>query len=229
MTTRKQPGLLRQWRDALRRWRLARRSPQDVFARYYHRNKWGDAESRSGKGSNMHSTEQVRAVLPGLLQELGAQSLLDLPCGDFNWMRHVDLGAVKYTGGDIVAEMIARNQAQFGRPDRQFEVINLITGPVPRHDVILTRDCLVHLSNAHVHAALANIRASGSTYLLSTINPESGQNEDIVTGQWRALDLTRAPFNLPPPLRLIKETYSGAKGQQPDKMLGLWRIQDLPG
>lgn len=221
-------GWLSRLKEARRRRRLGVRSPGEVFTDYFRSNKWGDAESLSGKGSNLASTAELRSLLPQILRDLGARSLLDVPCGDFHWMAHVDLAGIDYTGGDIVPELIDRNRARHAGDGVAFRVIDLIAGPVPAADVIFCRDCLVHLSNAHVLAALANIRRSGATWLLTTTFPESGTNADIATGQWRAVDLTKPPFSLPAPQRMYRETYSGEKGQQADKMLALWRIGDLP-
>ncbi len=221
-------GAISRLKERVRRWKLARRAPSEIFSGYYRSNKWGDKHSRSGKGSNLEATADLRRLLPPLVAELGARSFLDLPCGDYFWMRHVDLAGVAYHGADIVPEMIARNQAGFGSDRVRFSVINLIEGPVPRHDIMFVRDCLVHLSNAHLSAALRNIKASGSTWLLTTTYPESFSNTDISTGQWRAIDLTRVPYNLPAPERLIAEGCASEKGQQPDKSLGLWRVADLP-
>lgn len=221
-------GLIASARNWLRRRKLAERSPADIFAAYARSNKWGDVESLSGKGSNLAATEELRCLLPVLLKELGATSMLDVPCGDFHWMAHVDLQGVDYLGGDIVEELVQANMARHSRPGRSFRRIDLISGPVPRADLVFVRDCLVHLSARHVMASLANIRASGSTWLLTTTFPESATNEDIPTGHWRAIDLTRAPFGLPLPVRLIAEGKADVRGQAPDKMLGLWRIADLP-
>lgn len=215
------------WRNARRRRKLEARRPGEIFSEYFASNKWGDDESVSGKGSNLASTARLRTILPQILRDLGARSLLDVPCGDFHWMAHVDLDGIAYTGGDIVPALIERNRARHSRDGVTFQVIDLIAGPVPRADVIFCRDCLVHLSNAHVLAALANIRRSGATWLLTTTFPESGTNADIATGQWRPVDLTKPPFSLPAPQQMFRETYSGEKGQQADKMLGLWRIGDL--
>lgn len=221
-------GIVSQIRDHFRRRKLARLTPEAVFTGYFRRNKWRDPDSRSGKGSNLKATAELRALLPPLLHELGVRSMLDLPCGDFFWMAHTDLAGIDYTGGDIVPEMIAQNTARHGGPGRRFEVIDLIRGPVPRADLVFVRDCLVHLSHAHVRQALANIRASGSEWLLTTVYPATPANEDILTGQWRALDLTKPPFDLPPPVRLIAEGAAREPGQGPDKHLGLWRAADLP-
>ncbi|MEP2533125.1 class I SAM-dependent methyltransferase [Shimia sp.] len=221
-------GMIGSLKERFRQWKLNRRSPADVFTRYYTSNKWGDSDSRSGKGSNLATTEIVRAALPKLVNELQAESFLDLPCGDYFWMRNVDLGVKSYTGGDIVAPMIAANQQEFGRDTVKFEVIDLIQGPVPAHDIVFVRDCLVHLSNAHIAAAVRNIKASGSQWLVTTTNPDTAENVDIATGQWRALNLRAAPFSFPEPKRMIDESQPGLKGSRHDKFLGVWRIADLP-
>ncbi|MDU8929291.1 class I SAM-dependent methyltransferase [Alisedimentitalea sp. MJ-SS2] len=216
-------------KEAIRKWKLGRKAPGEVFSAYYHKNKWGDEDSRSGKGSNLTATEVLRQRLPELVAELDAKSFLDLPCGDYFWMQHVDLGVQHYTGGDIVAELIADNRVKHAREGVNFEVIDLIQGPVPKHDLVFVRDCLVHLSTEHVKAALANIKASGSEWLLTTTYPGTGTNDEISTGQWRSIDLQAAPFNLPAPAKLLEEGQEDVPGQLPNKMLGLWRVADLPG
>ena len=214
---------------ALRRKRLAQRGPAEIFSDYARSNKWGDKDSLSGKGSNLEATAEVRKFLPALLRELGATSMVDVPCGDFFWMRHVDLTGIDYLGGDIVPDLIQANRQTHARPGIAFQVVDLISGPVPKADVIFVRDCLVHLSHDHVQAALCNIAQSGATWLLTTTFPDTPTNEDIATGEWRAIDLTKPPFNLPQPERLVAEGQAHLKGQRSDKMLGLWRIADLPG
>lgn len=215
-------------RDRLRRWKLRRKTPSEIFTRYWRHNKWGDSDSRSGKGSNLAATETLRQQLPGFIAPLGIRSFLDLPCGDWFWMAHVDLGVAHYTGGDIVAPLIEENRRRHARPGVSFEVIDLIQGPIPQHDLVFTRDCLVHLSTPHLMAAIRNIKASGATWLLTTTYPGLGTNDEIETGQWRSLDLVRPPFNFPPPAALLAEGQEQERGQGPKKSLGLWRVTDLP-
>lgn len=69
--------------------------------------------------------------------------------------------------------------------------------------------------------ALKSIRESGSRYLLTTTFP--GKNRDIVTGQWRKLNLQADPFNLPAPLKLFSEQCTEPGGE--DKALGLWALK----
>jgi hypothetical protein len=97
---------------------------------------------------------------------------------------------------------------------------------LPSVDLIFCRDCLVRLSFANIRSAIANIKASGLTYLLTTTYP-GRQNSDIATGEWRPINLQAKPFGFPPPLVLINEQCVVTPGYR-DKSMGLWRIADLP-
>lgn len=61
------------------------------FARIERTNLWGAASSVSGLGSEDPATAAIRDALPGLLQRLGARSLLDAPCGDAGWIGRMRL------------------------------------------------------------------------------------------------------------------------------------------
>ena len=103
-------------RKHVEKWQFARMPMRDVFTQIYRTNKWGGNESRSGKGSSLAQTQQVRNALPGLLQAFRIRSMLDLPCGDFQWMKEVDLRGVDYLGADIVPELIAERSARHAAP-----------------------------------------------------------------------------------------------------------------
>ena len=198
------------------------RSVEGKFARIYRKNKWRDPESVSGPGSNLEQTAMIRRELPGLLSELKVNRLLDVPCGDFNWMKEVTLPLEQYIGGDIVAELVSRNQEQYGGPGRSFLPLNLLKDELPQVDLILCRDCLVHFSFADIERALARMRASGSKYLLTTTYTRVEQNRDILTGEWRTLNLELAPFDFPVPLRVIDEQCPDPR--YADKHLALWTL-----
>ena len=207
----------------------AKRIPRsEVFSNIYRDNGWKDPESRSGVGSRMEETRVVRSALPDLLRQLDVKTFLDAPCGDLNWIRHVELGAIDYIGADIVPELIADNTRRFsgvtgpGGTRYRFQVLDLVTDTVPKVDLVLCRDCLVHLSLRDAAQALRNIVASGSRYLLSTTFASQETNTDIIIG-WRRLDLQLPPFSLPEPLKLFDEESS----EQSDKRLGLWDLHAI--
>lgn len=188
------------------------------FTHIYKTNAFGGVDSVSGKGSSLDSTSAVRAALPGIHARYGIRSLLDAPCGDFHWMATVDLGAVQYIGADIVEPLITSNIVKHGR---DFRCLNIVSDPLPPADLILCRDCLVHLTFADIAKALDNFRQSGAKYLLTTTFP-GRQNSDLGKGLWRALNMEAAPFNLPAPLELINEGCTEGGGAFSDKSLGLW-------
>lgn len=199
-----------------------------TFRRIHDQNLWQSAESASGPGSQLNQTEVVRRAVSPLLRELGVRSLLDAPCGDFHWMSTGELGVDRYVGLDIVEEIIDENRRRYGSAGREFLVRDIVTDPVDRVDLILCRDCLVHLSFHEIRRAVRNFKRSGSEYLLTTTFPGRGKNHDTASGGWRPLDLQAKPFGWPPPLTLIDEGCTEGGGAYADKGLGLWRLADLP-
>jgi hypothetical protein len=218
----------RAWLAARGALRLSPRQHERIFEKIHAENVWGSPESRSGPGSTEAATAAFRDRIPRLLHDIDATSLLDAPCGDFNWMRLVELGPVRYIGVDVVADIIASNRRQHGNPSRRFLRLDVRHDRLPRADVILCRDCLVHMSFADIATTLRNFRRSGSAFFLLTTFIDRDSNVDIATGRWRTLNFARAPFNFPPPLKLIDEECELNCGIYRDKHLGLWRIEDLP-
>lgn len=199
----------------------------DTFDRIYEQNIWGNAESRSGDGSDTSGTERIRDSLAQLVKELNIRSMLDLPCGDFNWMQLMDLEGIEYIGADVVERIVDQNQERYGQTNIRFRRLDARSDSLPRVDLILCRDMLVHLSFADCSSALANFRMSGTKYLLTTTFTARDPNKDIVTGEWRPLNLQRPPFEFPRPMRLIVEYCQEWNGFWADKCLALWRLADL--
>lgn len=194
---------------------------QSVFSRIYLHNEWADPESVSGRGSTLARTTVIREALPGVLKDLGVKTILDAPCGDFNWMREVSLDGFRYIGVDIVPELIKCNRQRFGNRKRKFHVLDISREEVPTADLILTRDCLIHFSYENIFSTLNNFKKSRATYLLATTHVTVEENTDIPTGGWRSVNLRLPPFNFPEPLQMIEEDPLLGKN------LGLWRLADL--
>jgi hypothetical protein len=193
-----------------------------VFGHILKHNLWKSGESVSGPGSDMRRTERVRAELPGVIRQFGIKTMLDAPCGDMNWISQLELDLDHYIGADIEPELIASNRRLHSGSGREFRVLDIVTDPLPRVDLIFCRDCLVHLSFAEVRAALDNFRRSTSVYLMATTFPTTSRNHDIVVGEWRPLNLQAQPFSLPEPLARIKEADAPM-----EKWLYLWRLSAL--
>ena len=197
--------------------RLRSAMRQKVFQDIYRGNGWDDPESVSGPGSNVLSTSHIRTALPELISDLDIKSLLDVPCGDYYWMKDVPLG-VPYTGGDLLPDLIAANRKAY--PDVDFRVIDLLRDRLPQADAVFCRDCLVHLSLRDVDRALANIKTSGARYLIATTFPHVEENADTVAPYWRPLNMA---LYLGEPDRLIRD-YPDEQKDHAGKYLGVWRL-----
>jgi hypothetical protein len=205
---------------------FSRADDRFIFDWIYRTNKWGDAESVSGKGSSLAQTRNLRAELPTLLQKLEVRTLLDAPCGDFHWMQHTALEVDDYIGADIVPALIEANHAAHAGRGRSFVCLDLTTDALPATDAILCRDCLVHLDLATMARVIGNLQASGSRYLLTTSHRLQQDYDDKLTGKHRLLNLERPPFNWPAPIDLIVENLPPS-GRDTGKILGVWRIDDI--
>jgi hypothetical protein len=208
-------------REAPRR-RSHETSARDTFTDIYMNRGWKNRESISGCGSTLRQTAQIRDYLPRVMRELGARSLLDIPCGDFNWMKEVPLAGVEYIGADIVRPLVEENERRFGSSAVRFLCLDLATDNLPPADLVIVRDALVHLSLNQAVDALLHIARSGGGHLLATTFPSVSANEDIVTGDFRKLNLRLPPFNLPEPLTMLDEKHPNPR--HADKSLALWRI-----
>lgn len=194
---------------------------ENLFASIYDNNGWSGKESRSGTGSDLDQTQVIREELPKLLRKYDIVSMLDIPCGDYWWFSHIkDLPEVLYIGGDIVQRLIWDNQDKY--PDVDFRRLDITQDELPKVDLVLVRDMLGHFSQADVDRALANLRASGSRYLLTTtFTTVKQQYPDIETGKWRPVNME---LMLGKPLDLIDEKFMGYGKKNTGKSLGLWEL-----
>ena len=212
------------WKRNVRQRIATSADAKEAFTLIYKTNYWGNGESASGNGSSLASTETLRHELAGLLQRLSIRSMLDAPCGDFNWMQTVPFAdGFHYIGGDIVDDIVARCRATYGAPRREFIVLDLTRGQHPQTDLWFCRDGLIHLSNADIISALTCFVASGAKYCLLTQYNSVPKNVDIATGLTRHVNLLLPPFRLPPPRMQLQDRPVGEAARE----LGLWTRADI--
>jgi len=197
-----------------------------VFTKIFDENSW-KGKVRSGPGSTLAVTELARAGLSAAFEDLNIRSLCDAPCGDGTWIFEVTSALDHYYGVDIVQELIDNNRQRELPDNHDFLHADITQDPLPKADAILCRDCLVHLSLDLAQQALSNFVASGATYLITTTFPTVPLNTEARVGTWRPLNLERAPFLLPPPIRLIRERAPNPDDKYNDKSLGIWDLSAI--
>lgn len=166
----------------------------------------GGRHPKSGFGSSLSYTENLRRALPVLFETYQIRTFVDAPCGDWAWMQHVDLNGIDYTGLDISSSLIAENTAAHAKDGVSFAVADITSDDLPRSDLFLCRDCLFHLKFWLRWEFFRKFEASGSKYLLMTSNSVETNRNITQNGSFRKFNPTKPPFNFPEPIEIIVET-----------------------
>lgn len=199
------------------------------FDKVYKENLFNGQESLSGEGSSMDATKVLRPELRRLIGQYPIETIFDLPCGDMAWMSQLLDLPISYTGGDISKETIRRNRSRF--PGQKFVSFDAVRQIPDAYDLIMCRDLLVHLPNHEALQVLHHFVESGSKFLLTTTFVNRVSNEDLeysdVIVQWRPLDLSKPPFNLPQALEIIIEECEEGNGLFRDKAMALYDLGTL--
>ena len=188
---------------------------------------FGNSKSVSGPGSDLEATRVVRPAIASIIKKYNIQSILDAPCGDFLWMNQLDLTGINYLGVDLVARQIKNNSVHYGSGEKTFKVLDVVNENVPKVDLIICRDLLVHLTNGDALKVLSNFVDSGSSYLLITSFPDHKTNHNLELGFFRPINLQIAPFGLMSPIEIINEECLEGNGEFQDKSMLLYELAGL--
>ena len=154
-------------------------------------------------GLGNHFSAAARKLLADIFVTFHIKSMVDIPCGDWEYMQWVNLTGVDYHGFDISKVLIQRHQRRFLRPGVQFDVLNLVTTVPPKADLVLSREMWFHVRPEVGARALRNVRASGARYQITSTHPDVKANK-IPTDLWGHgrdwgyydINVELTPFNL---------------------------------
>jgi|TARA_B110000495_G_C22936136_1_gene547469 hypothetical protein len=194
-----------------------------IFTDIANQNKWRCQESVSGAGSTLGWTRNLRKGLPLILKGLRVKTFLDVPCGDFNWAKEVDWQDIHYIGGDIVESLIKKNSELYENEKTSFVHLDLSKDELPAADVILVRDCLMHMSVSDAQKCVKNIKESSVKYILASTYPNNKKNNLSfrTSASLSRHNLEADPFLLTRPILYLNDSNSHV----PEKLLGLWENQ----
>lgn len=205
-----------------RRSRFYGKTEQEVFAEIYQTGYWknGPGGSVSGPGSSPEATQLLQTELKAFFRDQQIASLGDVGCGDFNWMAGLVKDIPSVRGYEIVPDLVGKLNAQNDQPNLEFICLNILEESPAPAEMMICRDCLVHFSLENIQLALKNLLPTATRFLALTHFPEVKHNEDIATGNWRPLNMTLAPFHLPPPDFFFTDIME-------DKGLAIWKMETL--
>ncbi len=178
-----------------------RNSSEYKFRSIWRNNYWGNEESMSGPGSTLEQTENFISRFPELMERFSVRTILDAPCGDFNWMKEIKKRNpnLLYKGGDLVPEIVDFVKSKYSSDTATFFVLDITKNRFPDADLWLCRAIFYHLSYSEIYESLVNFAESDIPYILTTncVTTDEHKNKDIKSGDWRSLNLHLFPFNFP--------------------------------
>jgi len=150
---------------------------QQIFKNYDANGRDTLNDDHCGPGSTMWYTLPLRNNLTPLLEKYSIKSMLDSPCGDFQWMSTIRFSDdFDYLGGDLHESLIERNKKIY---QKKFMVLDITEDKLPTKDLMFVRDCLFHLSDELKFKFFKNFLKSNFKYLLTTNHPKHIKNYDV--------------------------------------------------
>lgn len=203
---------------------------KDRFVTIYKQNLWRSQESKSGEGSEVKQAKNLSLWLIGNIKKLKIDTFVDAPCGDLNWMKKIlNKLDLKYTGLDIVPQIIKKNKQNFTSKKIQFFVKDICNDKLPECDLLMVRDCLFHLSFLDIDKFLKNLNRTKYKYLLTTTHIDANIiNQDIVSGDFREFDLFKPPFNFKKKYVIDKINDFSSDYQHTRKIMILIKKKNVP-
>lgn len=169
----------------------------------------GIIETYSGPGSLLENTDLLIKNLNIFLKEYAIKSVIDVPCGDFNYMSKVNLDNIEYIGYDISKKAIDMCNNKVQKTNIKFSVFDCTIEKLQYADLIIIKDLFLHLCFSDIQKILDNVKSSGCKYLaVSRYTNGNIKNKDQESGIGnRGIEVTVHPFNLNYPI-IYKTKYS---------------------
>jgi hypothetical protein len=178
----------------------------------------------SGPGSipGTLTTQNVIKNLKIFIKQNNINSILDVPCGDFSWMKDLIISEnLNYVGWDIVDEIIDYNKKKYSSKNVNFFCKDIIIeNNFENYDLIFSRDFFIHMKINDIKKILNNVRKSNAKFFACSNNSDVLINRDILVGQHRKINLSIEPFN-------IKKVYSSFYEGNEDCYINIYKISDL--
>ena len=215
---------------------------KDIFSNIYDNYGFGSLESRSGPGSTLDETQKLRESIKKIIKDKNIKSVVDIPCGDFNWMKEIVFNFDSYIGGDIVKKAIEENNERYSNSRIKFIEFDIVNDEIPNGDLLIVRDIIGHFPIEDGVKILKNILNSKCKYLLSTTwakkigndwfpcekNDVHRENEGVDYGRFYPVNLMSNPFNLPNAEIYLEEDVMVDNFENGNrKTLALWDLDKI--
>lgn len=172
----------------------------------------GGRESASGPGSSLSSAAAASNLLLRKLRELPIRSVLDLGCGDWNWMRNLGFPNpipgrhITYEGWESSQELVDALRSKHATDGVDFHLRDVSTEAMPDVDLIIARDILFHMPPPMAVEVVERIKKSGKylaapSYIFVKQNAGFKEYLDIEGWGYFHINMNIEPFSLAPYLQ----------------------------
>lgn len=132
---------------------------KETFEYIYKNNMWGDKKKEkefySGEGShNEVYIESYCSFIKQFIREHSIKTVCDLGCGDYYVASRWIENNYKYIGIDIVSQIVAHHNLNYGTSKRKFSCLDIVEDELPPAELCIIRQVLQHLSNKEIEEVL---------------------------------------------------------------------------
>jgi len=173
--------------------RVVINSTAGKFSKVYKEELWGKGKT-SGPGSHENNNKPYREYLQKLIDELKPETVTDLGCGYWDSNALIDWKEIRYTGIDIVESVLDSNRRECG--DKNYSFILGNENNLPGGDLLIVKDVMIHWSNEKISEFFSNVKGYKNILITNDVTENVRLNEDIVSGDFRAVDIEKDPFNV---------------------------------
>jgi ubiquinone/menaquinone biosynthesis C-methylase UbiE len=175
-------------------------SIKNMFEETYFHDKWGLGESKSGIGSSLDYTINFRREFIKIIKEYNLKKIIDLSCGDWNWMKTIKDSLPSYIGVDVVEPLIKDNLEKYGNENISF-VCNDMLSELEKYgdsnfDLVVCRHTFEHLEMNYIIKVLNQIKKISKYALITSSKEIDKENFDFMMdgSSGRMIDLSKQPY-----------------------------------
>jgi ubiquinone/menaquinone biosynthesis C-methylase UbiE len=174
---------------------------ENMFTNIYLNDGWnmGQNESKSGLGSTLLYTENIRKELVQIIQDKSISNMLDTSCGDWYWMKLIQNELCDYTGIDVVKKIVENNNNNFSNGKTRFVHSDFLTYiknlPDKSIDLIFCRHTLEHLPSGYNISFLNEAKRVCKYLLVTGYNDINKKNIELLNSTYRPINLEFDPYS----------------------------------
>lgn len=172
---------------------------KDIFDNIYNKKLWNDGNSSiplSGPGSSLKNAKECSEKLNEFIYTNRLNSVLDLGCGDLNWISHTSFfndNDIDYIGVDVVSSLIDGHTSKY--PTKTFICEDLVHYKNMKHSsIIILRDVIFHLQNEEILTIFENIKNKFDFLLITSCN-NTVNTDNFDKYHYTPKNLHKQPFN----------------------------------